>query len=100
LQNNITCDIMNKKKIRKLEQKIAQLRRRKSEIKSRELFVLAQALGRERVARGGEPTFVSTLLPHSRPITIPGHRFVNRFTAGGILDRFEEDLFQLKELYE
>lgn len=88
---------MNKNKIRKLKERLKRLRSGAGGIRSRDLVKFAQALGRERIKRGGEPTYVSALLPYSRPISIPGHPTVNKFTAGNILDALEQDILALEE---
>jgi hypothetical protein len=91
---------MNKKKLRRLKRRLATLRQRIGNIKSSELQRLAQALGRYHdTSRGKEPTFVSQLLHHSRPISIPNHPgSLKKFTAGNILDKLEEDIVALEEL--
>jgi hypothetical protein len=59
---------------------------------------MAKALGRRRDKRGKEPTYISDLLRTSRPITIPAHPgTLATGTANAILDRFEEDIFELEE---
>jgi hypothetical protein len=89
---------MDKKKIRKLWQRLRTYRSRVANLRSQELVSFAIALGRERSSRGKEPTFVSRLLPYSRPITIPNHPgSLKKFTAGSILDAFEQDLLTLEE---
>ena len=88
---------MNKKKIRKLKQRLARLRNQVADMKRQKLVSFAQAVGRERIDRGGEPTYISTLLPYSRPISIPGHSTINKFVAGNILDALERDILELEE---
>jgi hypothetical protein len=90
---------MDSRKLRKLRRQLDSLRQRGG-IKSRELEDLAKAMGRRRHPRGKEPTWVSDLVPNSRPLSIPNHPGdLNRITAGRILDRLEEDLYQLEERY-
>jgi len=91
---------MNRKKLQRLKRRLVTLRQRLGNIKSSELQRLAQALGRHYdTSRGKEPTFVSRLLPHSRPISIPNHPgSLKKFTAGNILDRLEEDIAALEDL--
>jgi hypothetical protein len=76
------------------------LRQRPANIRSLELQSLARALGRVRdTSRGKEPTFVSLLLPASRPLSIPDHPgSLKRFTAGNILDVLEQDIFALEDM--
>ena len=94
----IICNIMDKQKLSRLRKRIQALRSRLGNIRSRELRSLATALGRKRNNRGKEPTFVSELLPQTRPITIPEHpRALKKGTAGSILDRLEEDIDLLEE---
>jgi hypothetical protein len=91
---------MTRKKLQRLKQRLAMLRQRPANIRSAELQSLARALGRVRnTSRGKEPTFVSRLLPNSRPISIPDHPgSLKRFTAGNILDALEQDIFALEEM--
>ncbi len=90
---------MNKEKVRKLKKRLKRLRGRVANIRSQELISFAEALGRERTARGKEPTFVSRVLPYSRPISIPDHPgSLKKFTAGNILDAFEQDIIALENM--
>jgi hypothetical protein len=97
LKYNIIYDIMDKKKIRRLRSRLERLRGGVANLKREDLVGFAEALGRVRSRRGKEGTYISSLLPHSRPISIPKHRTFNKFTAGNILDAFEQDLFALEE---
>jgi hypothetical protein len=79
---------MSRRKLRKLRQRLQALRMRVGNIESREFEKLARALGRKRVERGKEPTFISTLLPQSRPLSIPHHSAtLKKGTANNILDQ-------------
>jgi hypothetical protein len=90
---------MSRRKLRKLRQRLQALRMRVGNIESRELEKLARALGRKRAERGKEPTFISTLLPQSRPLSIPHHSATLKIgTASNILDQLEKDLDDLEEL--
>lgn len=90
---------MYSKKLAKLRQRINELREKSGNIPPRKLESIAKALGRVRADRGKEPTWISRLLPNSRPISIPNHPGVlNRFTAGNILDQLENDIFMLEEI--
>jgi hypothetical protein len=90
---------MNKSKLRKLRRQLEALRTRPGNIRSVELARLANALGRKRVDRGKEPTFVSELLPQSRPLSIPHHsKALKQGTARNILDQLEKDIDDLEEL--
>ena len=89
---------MTRRKLRKLQERLNTLRRTGG-LASSELESLAQALGRERHPRGSEPTWVSTVLPGARPLTIPHHsRDLNRFTAKSILEQLEVDLDDLEAI--
>jgi hypothetical protein len=90
---------MDQKKIEELRDELEQLRGAKYNLKSSDLTRFAQKLGRYPANRGKEPTFKSNL-PGRRPISIPGHRKVNPFTASSILDDFEEDIDALEEQLE
>ena len=89
---------MDKRKLSRLRKRIQDLRARLGNIKSRELESLARALGRKRDDRGKEPTFISELLPQSRPLSIPHYaKTLKRGTAGNILDQLEKDLDAFEE---
>ena len=89
---------MNPRKLRRCEQRLAKLRR--SVPSARQLEGLATSLGRKRVRRGKEPTWESMVFPNLRPVSIPRHSFLSRFTAGNILSQLEEDIFRYKEMPE
>jgi|SRR5882724_3086786 len=91
---------MTRKKLQRLKRRLAMLRQRLANIRSTELQSFARALGRVRdTSRGKEPTFVSLLLPNSRPLSIPDHPgSLKRFTAGNILDTLEQDIFALEDM--
>lgn len=89
---------MDKKKLNKLKRRLEDMRGRVSNLTAQELVSLAKALGRTRSKRGKEPTYISELLPQSKPISIPYHPgSLNKFTAGNILDALEHDIFSLEE---
>ena len=70
-----------------------------SNLRNQELVSLAEALGRTRSKRGNEPTYISRLLPQSKPISIPNHPgSLNKRTADNILDALEQDIFNLEEM--
>jgi len=89
---------MNPKQLRRCEQRLAKLRR--SVPSAKQLEGLATSLGRKRVKRGKEPTWESMAFPNLRPVSIPRHSFLSRFTAGNILSQLEEDIFRYKEMLE
>ena len=90
---------MNQHKLRQLRKRLNALRSRAGNIKSGELESLARALGRKLANRGKEPTFISEVLPQSRPLSIPHHSTsLKPGTARNILDELEKDINNLEEL--
>jgi hypothetical protein len=83
---------MNRKKLRKLRQEIARMRRAPQ--KAQPLESLAQALGRKLANRGKEPVWVSTEFDDLYPVSIPRHgaRIVSIGTKNSILDQLEDDV--------
>jgi len=95
----IIDDIMNQRKLRQLRKRLNALRSHPGNIKSGELESLARALGRKLANRGKEPTFISEMLPQSRPLSIPHHSTALKpGTARNILDQLEKDIDDLEEL--
>ena len=69
------------------------MRLRSANLRSSELVSLAISLERTRSNRGKEPTYVSTSLLQSRPLSIPGHPgTLKRGTALSILNHLEGDV--------
>src|SRR5262249_32827999 len=95
----IIYDIMTRRKLSRLRRRLQALRTRSGNIASSELERLAKALGRKLDKRGKEPTFVSDLLPQSRPLSIPHHSgtTLKIGTANNILDQLEKDMDDLEE---
>ena len=92
---------MNRKKLKKIRNRLDKLRQKVSNIRPRELISLAGCLGRKPFPRGKEPTYVSEMLNDKNPISIPNHPgALSKYTAGNILDQLEEDLERLEELLE
>jgi hypothetical protein len=88
---------MTKNKLAKLRRELKQLRDGKYSLKLSDLTGFAGKLGRTRdTSRGKEPTYVSLYFPELRPLSIPGHKSVNAFTANAILDALEVDLNKLE----
>jgi hypothetical protein len=88
---------MDKNKLKRFRRRLAKLRQKSSNIRARELISFAGALGRTRSNRGKEPTYVSTPLPHRRPLSIPDHPgSMPRYTAESILDDLETDIAELE----
>ena len=99
--DDITGDILNIRKLKRLKRRLNDLRRRGG-VKSAELEGLAKGLGRfHDKKRGKEPTWVNRDFPELRPLSIPHHSTdLNRFTAGGILDQLEGDIEKIEEALE
>lgn len=92
---------MDQKLVDRLRRELEQLRSRKYNLKSSDLTRFAGKVGRKRdTSRGKEPTYVSTVSPGARPLSIPGHRKINPYTADAIMDSFEADLDRWEELLE
>ncbi len=91
---------MDRKSIERLRWKLEELRGRGG-VRPAELEQMARALGRKRHPRGKEPTWISTVLAHARPLSIPSHPGdLNRFTAKAILDQLEWDIDALEEIID
>ena len=98
MKNDIAGDIVNKRKLQKIKKKLQKLRLGPNNIRSVELANLAKSLERKLFDRGKEPTYVSVLLPESRPISIPNHPgTMAKGTALNILDQLERDIFEIEE---
>ena len=81
---------MNKRKLKKVERDIRSLRAGSGNVHRRQLVSLAKTLGRQKSDRGKEPTYVSTIFPDMRPVTIPSHPgAMPQFTVESILDQLE-----------
>lgn len=92
---------MNKKKLGKLRRELEQLRAGKHNLKTIDLTRFAGKVGRkEDRSRGKEPTYVSTAFPELNPLSIPGHKTVNPYTADSIMDTFEADLDRWEDRLE
>jgi hypothetical protein len=83
---------MNRKKLNKARQKLAELRR--SSPKAIEIQRLAKQLGRKKINRGKEPTWENEHFPHLRVLTIPDHggRELPVGTKNSILIQLEDDV--------
>jgi len=83
---------MDERQKSKFGKRIAKLRRRSNNIRSRELKALALSMGRIPKNTGKHPTFEGGP-PGTFPISIPDHPgTLKRFTAENILDVLERDL--------
>jgi len=86
-----------KNKLPKIKKKLSSLRLRSNNIRPKELSNFAKSLDRKLSNRGHEPTYTSSLLPKSRPISIPNHPgALAKYTAENILDQFEMDIFEIE----
>lgn len=90
---------MNKRRLRKLQQELDALQRRKGNISANEMEKFALNCGRYRSQRGKEPTYLSEWFPERFPLSIPAHssRNLKIGTAANILRILEEDLFLMEE---
>ena len=61
---------------------------------------IAGQIGRVRVDQGNEPTYKSIYLPNSKPLSIPGHTKLNKFTIRNIIDILSQDLDAIEEMLE
>ncbi len=92
---------MNKNTLRRLRRKLDKLRSGVANLSSADLIGLADSLGRKCRKGGSERNFVSIYFPSKPPFGIPCHgKKINKYTAGGILDDLEGDLFDLEERFE
>ncbi len=87
---------MNKKKLKKILERIRSLRTRSGAIKEQEVVAIAKKLGRRRAKAGSEPTYISDDLPGR--LTIPSHRTLKLGTARSILDFLETDVFNWHDI--
>ena len=83
---------MNRKKLKKLGQRLAELRR--ASPKAIALQRLAKQLGRRKVRRGKEPTWENDHFLELRPLSIPDHggKELPSGTKHSILNQLEDDL--------
>jgi len=89
---------MNWSKLKRLKRQLEKYRGGIHNVRASQLVSLALQLGRRPSSRGKEPTYVSDLLPMSRPISIPGHPgTLATGTVRNILDRLEQDIFEFEE---
>ena len=87
---------MNTKKLRR---DLGRLREQKSGLGQKNLKRSRNDWGGgDRAGQQARPQWISSVLPESRPISIPGHKSIKTYTAVSILDCFEEDLARLEEL--
>jgi len=91
--NDITYNIITKKKLEALRRRVEELRRKKG-VSSTEVVSIAEALGRSRFARGKEPTWIRE---GRRPLSIPHRKDLKPGTKKNILDMLEADINDYEE---
>ena len=91
---------MNKNKILKLRRELHSMYDGAANVKLDALNNIAKRIGRDRVDQGNEPTYKSIYLPNSKPLSIPGHTKLNKFTVRNIIDILSQDLDAIEEMLE
>ena len=86
-------------RLKKIKQRLNELRKNAHNLQPNDLIRLARALGRKRFKRGKEPTYISPI--SVRPLSIPYHSTaLKQGTARNILDQLEQDIYQYEELLD
>ena len=89
----IIGDIVDEKKLRKIEITLRALHGSPSGIKPAKLVGLASRLGRVLDPRGKEPTYVRKLDPTlSPPLSIPNHKELKVGTARNVIEQLLDDV--------
>jgi hypothetical protein len=91
---------MNKNKITKLRRELQSMYAGAANLKLDALRNIAGQIGRVRVDQGNEPTYKSIYLPNSKPLSIPGHTKLNKYTVRNIIDILSQDLDAIEEMLE
>lgn len=91
---------MNKNKITKLRRELHSMYNGAANVKLDALRNIAKQIGRDRVDQGNEPTYKSIYLPNSKPLSIPGHTKLNKFTVRNIIDILGQDLDAIEDMME
>ncbi len=91
---------MNKNKIKKLRRELQSIYDGAANVKLDALRNIAKQIGRVRADQGNEPTYISIYLPDSKPLSIPGHTKLNKFTVRSIMDILEQDLDAIEEMID
>jgi hypothetical protein len=91
---------MNKNKINKLRRELQSMYDGAANVKLDALRNIAKQIGRVRVDQGNEPTYISIYLPKSKPLSIPGHTKLNKYTIRNIIDILDQDLDAIEEMIE
>ena len=83
---------MNRKKLRKIQREVADLRR--SSPRASEIQSIATQLGRQMVNWGKEPTWVNLEFPELRPFSIPAHggKDLSTGVKFSLLNQIEDDI--------
>jgi len=61
---------------------------------------VAKQIGRIRVDQGNEPTYKSIYLATNKPLSIPGHTKLNKYTVRNIIDILGQDLDTIEEMMD
>ena len=88
---------MDKRKIQKLRKKLEKMYNGAPNVKLEALVSVAKSIGREKVVQGNEPTYKNIYLPDSKPLSIPGHIKLNKYTVRNIIDILNADLDAIEE---
>jgi len=91
---------ITRQKLEKLRRQIQAYRASIHNVRPDDLVSLAKQLGREKSKKGKHPTYESTLMPQTNPLSIPGHPAIKAGTARNILDQLEADLDGLTGLLD
>jgi len=91
---------MNRNKITKLRRELQSIYDGAANVKLDALRNIARKIGRVRVDQGNEPTYKSIYLPDSKPLSIPGHIKLNKFTVRNIIDILSQDLDAIEEMID
>ena len=89
---------MNKKKIAKLRRELQSMYDGAANVKLDALKGIAKRIGRVKSDQGNEPTYISIYLPSSKPLSIPGHTKLNKFTVRNIIDILSQDLDAIEDI--
>lgn len=92
--------IITRQKLERLRGEIEALRHSIHNVRPDDLVSLAKSLGREKSKKGKHPTYESSLMPKTNPLSIPGHPTIKAGTARNILDQLEADIDGLTALLD
>lgn len=104
LNHSLTDGVMggtiDRRKLERLRCEIEAHRGAIHNVRPDDLISLAKSLGREKSKKGKHPTYESTLMPKTNPLSIPGHPKIKPGTARNILDQLEADIEGLTALLD